>query len=78
MTGLCRFCSLLLLFVFLGAYVFAQTEVFDDPDGKYTLNLPNGWLGVVNTDGLGHNDVNIVFKVRENGALKTRDRKSVV
>ncbi|HEU0173799.1 MAG TPA: hypothetical protein VFV58_06010 [Blastocatellia bacterium] len=72
MTGLCRFCSLLLLFVFLGAYVFAQTEVFDDPDGKYTLNLPNGWLGVVNTDGLGHNDVNIVFKVRENGALKIR------
>ena len=73
MTGLCRFCSLLLLSVFLGAnFAFAQTEVFDDPDGKYTLNLPNGWLGVVNTDGLGRKEVNIVYKVRENGALKVR------
>ena len=61
MTGLCRFCSLLFLFVFLGgASAFAQSEVFDDPDGKYTLNLPTGWLGVVNTDGLGRNEVNIV------------------
>src|SRR5262249_42633687 len=72
-TSLCRFCSLLLLSVFLGAAgAFAQTEVFDDPDGKYTLNLPSGWLGVVNTDGLGRNEVNIVYKVRENGALKIR------
>jgi len=74
-TGLCRFCSLL----FLSASLFAasalaqsQSEVFEDPDGKYTLNLPAGWLGVVNTDGLGHNEVNIVYKVRENGALKIR------
>jgi len=72
-TGLYRFCSLLFLSVFLvGAGAFAQSEVFDDPDGKYTLNLPNGWLGVVNTDGLGRNEVNIVYKVRENGALKIR------
>jgi hypothetical protein len=67
-----------LLSVFLAtalvAAAFAQSavEVFDDPDGKYTLNLPTGWLGVVNTDGLGRNDVNIVYKVRENGALKVR------
>ena len=73
MTGMCRFCSLLFLSVFMGAIcAFAQTEAFDDPDGKYTLNLPAGWLGVVNTDGLGHNEVNIVYKVRENGALKVR------
>lgn len=73
MTGLCRFGSLLFLSAFLfTAAAFAQTEVFEDPDGKYTLNLPTGWLGVVNTDGLGRNDVNIVFKVRENGALKIR------
>lgn len=75
MTGLYRFCSLL----FLSASLFAafalaqsQTEVFEDPDGKYILNLPDGWLGVVNTDGLGRNDVNIVYKLRENGALKIR------
>lgn len=50
----------------------SATEVFEDPDGKYTLNLPAGWLGIVNTDGLGRKDVNIVYKVRENGALKVR------
>jgi hypothetical protein len=72
-TGLYRFCSLLFLSAFLfNAVAFAQTEVFEDPDGKYSMNLPNGWLGVVNTDGLGHNEVNIVYKVRENGALKIR------
>jgi len=74
-TGLYRFCSLL----FLSASLFAafalaqsQTEAFEDPDGKYVLNLPAGWLGVVSTDGLGRNEVNIVYKVRENGALKIR------
>jgi hypothetical protein len=72
-TGLYRFCSLLFLSAFLfNAVAFAQTEVFEDPDGKYSMNLPNGWLGVVNTDGLGRNDVNIVYKNRENGALKIR------
>jgi hypothetical protein len=70
-----RFCSLLFLSAFLSAaiaFAQSQTEVFDDPDGKYTMTLPNGWLGVVSTDGLGRNDVNIVYKVRENGALKIR------
>jgi len=69
------FCSLL----FLSAILFAPsapaqsaTEIFEDPDGKYIMNLPAGWLGVVNTDGLGRKDVNIVYKVRENGALKVR------
>ena len=68
-----RFCSLLFLSASLFAAVaFAQTEVFDDPDGKFTVKLPAGWLGVVNTDGLGRNEVNIVYKVRENGALRIR------
>ncbi|HKQ73463.1 MAG TPA: hypothetical protein VJ810_07045 [Blastocatellia bacterium] len=70
-----RFCSLLFLFGILFAPVaFAQsaTELFEDPDGKYSMKLPAGWLGVVNTDGLGRKDVNIVYKVRENGALKVR------
>jgi hypothetical protein len=72
-TGLYRFCSLLFLFVsvFIASAV-AQSEAFEDPEGKYTLNLPSGWLGVVSTDGLGRNEVNIVYKVRENGALKIR------
>jgi hypothetical protein len=54
--------------------ILAQSpgEVFDDPDGKYSLKLPPGWLGIVNEDGLGRKDVNIVFKIRENGSLKVR------
>jgi len=72
-TGLYRYCSLLFLLAILpSAFAQSATEVFDDPDGKYTMNLPAGWLGVVNTDGLGRKDVNVVYKVRENGALKVR------
>lgn len=51
-----RFYSLLVLFAALlapAAFAQSATEVFEDPDGKYTLNLPAGWLGIVNTDGLG-------------------------
>ena len=71
MTALYRFCLLLFLSTSFGCIcAFAQSEAFEDPDGKYTLNLPTGWLGVVNTDGLGRNEVNIVYKVRENGSLK--------
>lgn len=47
-------------------------EVFEDPEGKYALTLPAGWLAVVTQDGLGRNEVNIVYRVRENGALKVR------
>lgn len=70
-----RFYSLIVSLLVLSApVVFAQsaTEAFEDPDGKYVLNLPTGWLGIVNTDGLGRKDVNIVYRVRENGALKVR------
>lgn len=60
-----------LLSAFLAVDAFSQ-EVFDDPEGKYTVTLPAGWLGIVSKDGLGRADVNIVYKVRENGALKVR------
>jgi hypothetical protein len=62
---------LLLLSTVLTGESRAQ-EVFEDPDGKYSVSLPTGWLGIINRDALGRNDVNIVFKVRENGSLKIR------
>ncbi|MDX2040719.1 MAG: hypothetical protein SF097_05695 [Acidobacteriota bacterium] len=61
--------SLLILTTAFAVNASAQ-EVFEDPDGKYSISLPAGWLGIVNKDGLGRNEVNIVYKVRENGALK--------
>ncbi|MEK7832310.1 MAG: hypothetical protein AAB401_14550 [Acidobacteriota bacterium] len=63
--------SLLILTAAFAVEASAQ-EVFEDPDGKYSMSLPAGWLGIVNKDGLGRNEVNIVYKVRENGALKVR------
>src|SRR5258706_13328615 len=66
------FASLLILLTTLSAIRAAAQEVFEDPAGKYTITLHAGWIGIVNKDGLGRADVNIVFKVRENGALKIR------
>ena len=67
-----RFALLLaLLTAFFAVDAFSQ-EVFEDPEGRYTVTLPAGWLGIINKDGLGRADVNIVYKVRENGALKVR------
>lgn len=63
--------SLLILTAAFAVEASAQ-EFFEDPDGKYSMSLPAGWLGIVNKDGLGRNEVNIVYKVRENGALKVR------
>ncbi|MFN0112601.1 MAG: hypothetical protein ACKVZH_27400 [Blastocatellia bacterium] len=63
--------SLLILMTTFAATGLAQ-ETFEDPDGKYSMSLPANWIGIVNKDGLGRNDVNIVYKVRENGALKIR------
>ena len=51
--------------------VLAQ-EVFEDPEGKYSLTLPAGWIAVVSQDSLGKQDVNIVYRNRETGALKLR------
>lgn len=50
-----------------------EGEVFEDPDGVYTLKLPKNWIAVVSKDGLGRNEVNIVYKgIREDGALRIR------
>lgn len=64
----------LLMILFAAPQAFAQSslEVFDDPDGQYTLTLPAGWLAIVSQDSLGRKEINIVFKNRENGALKIR------
>jgi hypothetical protein len=60
----------ILLFTF-SATAKAQ-EVFEDPVDHYTVTLPAGWIAIVNEDTLGRKDVNIVFRIRENGALKVR------
>jgi hypothetical protein len=50
-----------------------ELTAFDDPDGKYSLKLPKGWVFVVNQDKVtGKSDVQIVYGIRENGALKIR------
>lgn len=73
----CLFVCLLLLLLAAPA-VFAQTtpETFEDPEGKYVLTLPAGWLGIVTQDALGRKEINIVYKVRENGSLKIRRLES--
>lgn len=65
-----------ILLLIIATAALAQ-EVFEEPDGKYTVTLPAGWIAVVNEDGLGHKDVNIVFRIRENGALKIRQAENV-
>ena len=74
-----RFC--LLAFIVLGLVfggsafktVEAQANIIDDPEGKYSLTLPNAdWLAVLSQDGLGRKQVEVVYKVREDGLLKVR------
>jgi len=70
------FCWLLVLsgFTYSGVLGWAQTrgEVFEDPEGKYSLVLPPGWQAITSRDGLGRTQVDIVYRVREDGALKIR------
>lgn len=66
-----RLAVLFLLTVTLAPAALAQ-EVFEDPEGKYSLTLPAGWLGIINRDSLGRSDVNIVYRNNENGSLKLR------
>jgi hypothetical protein len=48
-------------------------EVFEDPERNYSLSLPLGWQAVTNSDGAGRAVLDvIVYRVRENGALKIR------
>jgi hypothetical protein len=74
-----RFC--LLAFVVLGLgcgaatgwNATAQSNTVDDPEGKYSVTLPNAdWLAISSRDGLGRPQVEIVYKVREDGLLKVR------
>jgi hypothetical protein len=62
----------LLLLMSLGTFAQEKRELFEDPEGKYTLALAPGWIGIVSKDGLGRVDVKIVYKVTENGALRIR------
>lgn len=53
--------------------VEAQANTVDDPDGKYSLTLPNvDWLAIQSQDGLGRKQIEVVYKVREDGLLKVR------
>ena len=63
-----------LAFGFLFALLSLQVggEVFEDPEGKYSLTLPTGWSAVVSKDALGRQDVKIVYRVNEHGTLKIR------
>src|SRR6188508_1483485 len=70
-----RLAGTLILVLMMSVVGFAQDdrkEVFEDPEGKYTLTLPPGWIGVVSKDGLNRVDVKIVYKVSEHGALRIR------
>jgi hypothetical protein len=51
----------------------AQSKAIDDPDRKYSLILPNAdWHAIESRDGLGRQQLEIVYKVREDGLLKVR------
>ncbi len=53
--------------------VEAQSNTIDDPEGKYSLTLPNAdWLAILSQDGVGRKQVEVVYKVREDGLLKVR------
>jgi hypothetical protein len=61
----------LLAFAGIGSDITKAQDSFDDPEGKYTLKLPTGWVAIVNQDRLtGKTDFLIVHGIRENGALK--------
>jgi hypothetical protein len=62
-------CGFFSLLAFAGLANLQDT--FDDPEGKYTLTLPRGWLAIINTDRVtGKKDFQVVYGIRENGALK--------
>jgi hypothetical protein len=74
-----RFCFLALVVTGLAfgisslRNVAAQANAVEDPEGKYSLTLPNAdWLAIQSQDGLGRKQVEIVYKVREDGLLKVR------
>lgn len=51
----------------------AGTEAVEDPAGKFSLVLPNkGWHAVVSRDGLNRPQLDIVYRVSEDGSLDVR------
>jgi hypothetical protein len=78
MTRNLRFCLLLsfLSVMLVGFAISAQPqsrgEEFKDPEGKYSLTLPPGWQAIESRDGLGRLQVDIVYRVREDGSLRIR------
>jgi len=44
-----------------------------DPEGKFTLQLPNkGWIAIYSRDGLNRPQLDIIYRVREDGNLEVR------
>lgn len=56
----------------LPTHAQGRGELFEDPEGKYSLTLAAGWSAVISRDGLGRPDVKIVYRINENGTLKIR------
>lgn len=63
-----------LICLMLPVSVFPQSgEMVQDPEGKFTLQLPNkAWLAVISRDGLNRPQLDIVYRVREDGDLEIR------
>ncbi|KAF0248141.1 MAG: hypothetical protein FD167_2458 [bacterium] len=59
------------LLAFPSKHVRGQnTTTFQDPDGKYTLDLPPNWKAVTYQDGAGKERVDIIYRDRAFGLLK--------
>jgi len=52
-----------------------QEREFSDPNGRYSLQLREGWEPVVYKDGAGNTVVDIIFENRERGLLQIRERR---
>lgn len=56
----------------------ATIDTIQDPEGNFTVSLPSapkpdqGWHAVEITDGAGRKQIEIIYKVREEGLLKVR------
>jgi hypothetical protein len=62
-------CCFFSLLAFAG--LASRQDTFADPEGKYSLTLPRGWIAITNTDRVtGKTDFQVVYGIRENGALK--------
>jgi hypothetical protein len=73
--------SYLLLAAILGAlmvtslWATTQEREFQDPNGRFSLTLKEGWEPSVQKDGAGNPVVDIIFENRERGLLRIRERR---